>query len=234
MKGWTGLLVACAACATSAFADDRAVIDLAGVQVRNATNQSRSSSPDTIDPSCRYTYTIDGMVRGRGSFSLLSILFPNPVPLAQAMETLSPGSSESLSGVVENPSGAVHPTTLLSQTLSGQQVVLGTTVTFAATLTLSIDASNIASFSFTNVTITPSTTVGYLEFVSGSATIVGAPPCAADFDNDCFVDFFDLDAYTECFEGGACPPGKSADFDGDGFVDFFDFNAFVVAFEAGC
>jgi len=41
MKGWTGLLVACAACATSAFADDRAVIDLAGVQVRNATNKYR-------------------------------------------------------------------------------------------------------------------------------------------------------------------------------------------------
>ncbi len=229
------IVAACGlALATAAFADDRAAINLTGVQVRHATNQSRSSSPDSIDPACRYSYTIDGMVRGRGSFSLLSILFPNPVPLAQAMETLSPGSSESLSGVVENPAGAAHPTTLLSQTLSGQQVVLGTTVTFAATLTLSIDASNMASFSFTNVTISPAQTVGYLEFTSGTATIIGSAPCAADFDNDCFVDFFDLDAFSACFEGGACPPGKSADFDGDGFVDFFDFNAFVVAFEAGC
>ena len=59
-------------------------------------------------------------------------------------------------------------------------------------------------------------------------------PCAADFDGDGFVDFFDFDAFVACFEGGACPPGKSADFDGDGFVDFFDFDAFVQAFEEGC
>jgi murein tripeptide amidase MpaA len=55
----------------------------------------------------------------------------------------------------------------------------------------------------------------------------------ADFDGDGFVDFFDFDAYVQCFEGGACPAGKSADFDGDGFVDFFDFDAFVAAFENG-
>lgn len=58
--------------------------------------------------------------------------------------------------------------------------------------------------------------------------------CEADFDGDGFVDFFDLSAFAECFEGGACPPGKSADFDGDGFVDFFDYQAFAAAFEAGC
>lgn len=58
--------------------------------------------------------------------------------------------------------------------------------------------------------------------------------CRADFDADGFVDFFDFAAFTECFAGGACPPGGSADFDGDGFVDFFDLDAFVAAFEAGC
>ncbi len=62
----------------------------------------------------------------------------------------------------------------------------------------------------------------------------GGSGCAADFDGDGFVDFFDFDAYVACFEGGACPPGKTADFDGDGFVDFFDFDAFVAAFETGC
>ncbi|QOJ00125.1 MAG: CHRD domain-containing protein [Phycisphaeraceae bacterium] len=60
------------------------------------------------------------------------------------------------------------------------------------------------------------------------------PTCPADFNDDGFVDFFDLDAFVECFEGGGCPPGKDADFNGDGFVDFFDLDAFVEAFEAGC
>jgi hypothetical protein len=58
--------------------------------------------------------------------------------------------------------------------------------------------------------------------------------CAADFNGDGFLDFFDYDAYVECFEGGACPPGSDADFNGDGFADFFDYDAFVLAFEAGC
>ncbi|QOI99085.1 MAG: hypothetical protein HRU70_00695 [Phycisphaeraceae bacterium] len=62
----------------------------------------------------------------------------------------------------------------------------------------------------------------------------GEPSCPADFNDDGFVDFFDLDAYVECFEGGECPPGKSADFNDDGFVDFFDLDAFVEAFEVGC
>ncbi len=63
----------------------------------------------------------------------------------------------------------------------------------------------------------------------------GGSGCAADFDGDGFVDFFDFDAYVACFEDAlACPPGKTADFDGDGFIDFFDFDAYVAAFEQGC
>mgnify|MGYP001574878119 CR=1 FL=1 len=61
-----------------------------------------------------------------------------------------------------------------------------------------------------------------------------APPCPADFDGDGTVDFFDYDAFVMCFEGGACPPGKTADFDQDGTVDFFDYDACVVAFETPC
>ncbi|QOJ00007.1 MAG: endonuclease/exonuclease/phosphatase family protein [Phycisphaeraceae bacterium] len=58
--------------------------------------------------------------------------------------------------------------------------------------------------------------------------------CPADFNGDGFVDFFDLDAFVECFEGFGCPDGRSADFNGDGFEDFFDLDAFVEAFESGC
>ncbi|QOJ00508.1 MAG: hypothetical protein HRU70_08400 [Phycisphaeraceae bacterium] len=62
----------------------------------------------------------------------------------------------------------------------------------------------------------------------------GPPPCLADFNGDDFVDFFDLDAFVECFEGGACPDGKTADFNGDDFIDFFDLDAYIEAFEQGC
>ena len=59
-------------------------------------------------------------------------------------------------------------------------------------------------------------------------------PCRADFNGDGFLDFFDYDAYVDCFETGVCPPGETADFNGDQFVDFFDYDDFVVAFETGC
>ncbi len=59
-------------------------------------------------------------------------------------------------------------------------------------------------------------------------------PCPADFNGDTAVDFFDYDAFVVCFQGGACPPGKTADFNNDTAIDFFDYDDFVVAFEAGC
>jgi hypothetical protein len=58
--------------------------------------------------------------------------------------------------------------------------------------------------------------------------------CAADFNGDNFLDFFDYDDYVNCFETGNCPPGKTADFNGDAFVDFFDYDDYVEAFETGC
>ena len=58
--------------------------------------------------------------------------------------------------------------------------------------------------------------------------------CAADFNQDGFVDFFDYADYVGCFETGSCPAGRTGDFNGDGFVDFFDYGDFVAAFETGC
>jgi hypothetical protein len=60
------------------------------------------------------------------------------------------------------------------------------------------------------------------------------PACAADFNGDGFLDFFDYDDYVNCFETGNCAGGRTADFNGDGFVDFFDYDDYVGAFEAGC
>ncbi|QOJ00006.1 MAG: hypothetical protein HRU70_05695 [Phycisphaeraceae bacterium] len=58
--------------------------------------------------------------------------------------------------------------------------------------------------------------------------------CRADFNQDGFLDFFDLDAFVGCFEGVACPPRAGGDFDGDGFSDFFDLDAYLAAFDLGC
>jgi subtilisin family serine protease len=59
-------------------------------------------------------------------------------------------------------------------------------------------------------------------------------PCAADFNADGFVDFFDFDDFVACFDGSQCPLGQNDDFNTDGFADFFDFDDFVTAFGAGC
>ncbi|QOJ00121.1 MAG: trypsin-like serine protease [Phycisphaeraceae bacterium] len=69
---------------------------------------------------------------------------------------------------------------------------------------------------------------------AGVLNIRCVPDCPADFNDDGFVDFFDFQAYVDCFEDIECPPGKDADFNNDGFVDFFDFQDFVDAFERGC
>ncbi len=58
--------------------------------------------------------------------------------------------------------------------------------------------------------------------------------CAADFNDDGFVDAFDYDAFVACYEGVECPPCRTADVNGDGFGDFFDYDEFVRVFETGC
>jgi hypothetical protein len=69
--------------------------------------------------------------------------------------------------------------------------------------------------------------------LGGRIEIIDAP-CAPDFNQDGFLDFFDYDAYVACFEDTSMCHHQGADFNGDGFVDFFDYDAFVSAFEAGC
>jgi hypothetical protein len=70
--------------------------------------------------------------------------------------------------------------------------------------------------------------------MSRTASVTIGSNCAADFNGDDFLDFFDYDDFVGCFETGACPDGKTADFNGDDFVDFFDYDDFVAAFETGC
>lgn len=68
---------------------------------------------------------------------------------------------------------------------------------------------------------------------TGNIEFTWTPACPADFNNDGFIDFFDYDAYVECFETGECVRARTADFNEDGFADFFDYDAFVEVFETG-
>src|SRR5436190_2908970 len=165
--------------APAAFAQQSVAVNLAGVRIQNGLNQSRSSAPAAISPAFRYHYTIDGMVHGTGL--VLGGLFPSSTPLAQVLETLSPGSSSVLSGEFDNCPGT-HPINPPPQITSGSQVLLGITVNYAMTISFQIDAAGVASFSLTSVVLTPSLLVGSLVFDSGSATLTRVQFCAANCD----------------------------------------------------
>lgn len=73
--------------------------------------------------------------------------------------------------------------------------------------------------------VVSSSTCGFVISSPASLTV-----CAADFNCDGAVDFFDYDDFVTAFEAG----DASADFDQDGTLDFFDYDGFVRAFETPC
>jgi len=54
--------------------------------------------------------------------------------------------------------------------------------------------------------------------------------CAADFNGDGLLDFFDLSAFLAAFSA----ENPSADFNNDGLFDFFDVSTYLNLFSAGC
>ncbi len=58
----------------------------------------------------------------------------------------------------------------------------------------------------------------------------GAVGCAADFNGDSVLDFFDYLDFVDAFSNG----DMTADFNSDGVVDFFDYLDLVDAFSQGC
>ncbi len=211
-----------------ATAQDSVTIDLAGVVIENGEDVSRSSAPDTIDPASRYRYEVSGLVQGRGV--VLGSLFPQPTPLADALESLAPGSSDFLIGEVENPDGT-HPFQVLGQTFDGEQTLAGITVRFAATFDAGIGVDDVAFFDIRDVTLSPSFLVGSLRFTEGSAVITRIEfDCRADIDGDGALTIFDFLAFQNLFDAG----DAAADFDGDGQFTLFDFLEFQNEFDAGC
>ena len=52
---------------------------------------------------------------------------------------------------------------------------------------------------------------GWLDIPGGENVLQSIPDCAADFNIDGSVDFFDYDDFVTCFEGNGCPRGRDAD-----------------------
>ncbi|MBU6411862.1 MAG: hypothetical protein KGS45_00165 [Planctomycetes bacterium] len=91
-----------------------------------------------------------------------------------------------------------------------------------------------------NITISPAAPVG-ARFVtvtnpdgqaasSGTALFTVTAGCAADFNSDTVVDFFDYLDFVAAFSSN----NASADFNADTTIDFFDYLDFVAAFSNGC
>jgi hypothetical protein len=102
--------------------------------------------------------------------------------------------------------------------------------TLTATLTVTVTRNNGAGGSSPDTAFRCLVSNPCATATSNPATLT---LCAADFNCDGFLDFFDYDDFVTCFETGSCGLG-SPDFNGDGFVDFFDYDEFVLAFETGC
>ncbi|MFI4881173.1 MAG: hypothetical protein ACIAQU_01160, partial [Phycisphaerales bacterium JB064] len=139
------------------LAQESVSIDLAGVVISDGGSVARTSAPDTLAPARRYRYEVSGMVQGSGV--VLGTLFPSPTPLADALESLSPGSSDFLMGEVENPDGT-HPIQVLGETFEGEQSLVGITVRFSATFDAGIGADDVAFFNIRDIVLSPSFLVG--------------------------------------------------------------------------
>ncbi|MGE0480553.1 MAG: hypothetical protein AB7Q17_08785 [Phycisphaerae bacterium] len=230
------LVVTAAAIHAAAFADNQAVINLAGVVLQHATNQSRSSSPDSIDPGFGYRYVITGTARGTSG--ILAILYPNATPIEQILDTLGgAGASDVLTGEAYSPSGT-HPLTVVSDRFEGSSVLLGTTVTAGVTITAGIDAGNFATFTMTDVVMLPNSgliRLGALQFSTGTATITRIPAITGDMNWDGVVNNFDIDpfvlaltdpaTYVTLYGFDSLYPG---DVNRDGVLNNFDIDPFVA------
>jgi hypothetical protein len=98
--------------------------------------------------------------------------------------------------------------------------------------------STAGTFSVTTNTapVTGTARLSYFK-LAGTLDLTGLPipgngmiPCAADFNHDGSVDFFDYLNFVDAFTSTAA----TADFNSDGTIDFFDYLDFVDAFSIGC
>ena len=222
-----------AALASTAQGQSTVSINLAGVRIQNGLNQTRSSAPATIAPAFQYHYVVAGMVHGSGG--VLGLQFPTSTSLATVMEALAPGSSSALAGDFYNCSGQL-PIVFPPQTQMGSQVISGITVNYALTLGFQIDGTGVASFSLTNVVLTPSILVGSLVFDSGSAALTKVYVCPANCDGSTtapVLNVLDFSCFLQKFAAGE--PLSNCDCSTtEPTLNVADFTCFLHEFAAGC
>jgi hypothetical protein len=210
----------------SAQAQPSVQVDLTGLKLQNGLNQSKTSAPATLSPATRYHYNVDAMIKG--SSGILGLLYPNPIPLAQLLESLQSGSSEVLDGYACNPAGT-HPVVLLDQPYSGQGSLGGINATISLNFKAGINASNHAYFEVTNVVINPAALVGSATITSGKATIERIA-CVPDADADGTLTIDDFIAFQTLFALG----DEAADVNCDQQLSIDDFIEFQTLFAVGC
>ncbi len=176
---------------TAAAQFEEVVVDLTGVRLQNGRNESRSSAPNALNRGFGYTYDVDALVQGSGI--VLGTLFPNPTPIAEVLETLQPGASQYLTGVLYNALGE-HPFEFVNERFEGVVNLLGINVTFGLTLRIGIDANGFAAFSFTDVVLEPSLLVGSATITSGTLTVTRIPAVTGDMNWDGVVNALDIEA----------------------------------------
>lgn len=93
---------------------------------------------------------------------------------------------------------------------------------FDTTLPVSISAGTVVTATATEVLTGNTSEFSLCRVVEGG--------CAADFNADGTLDFFDYLDFVDAFAGSA----STADFNLDSIVDFFDYLDFVNAFSSGC
>jgi hypothetical protein len=212
---------------SAALAAPEVTIPLTGVSITNGSTAGRNSSPEMINAALRYRSRTDGMVVGTPTFSLLGLLISSPQPLSQALQTLT-GSPPNLDSVFGNPAGTL-PVVGMAQTYSGSGMVFTTPVTISATLAEGIDATGVASFTLSNVSISP-TLVGGLKFTSGQVTL-DAITCLCDLNFDGVVDDSDFTLFVVDYDAlVVAAPQTGGDFNGDGVCDDADFSIFAGAY----
>jgi hypothetical protein len=192
------------------------------MRIANGVNQTRSSSPNRINPAFKYYVDFSNDTMVKGDSGLLAFTYPSPVSLASLMESCQAGSSAALHSVAANPDGTL-PFLAAPQTFSGTSSGATLTMTIGA----GIDATGIASFNITQVTIAP-TLMGSMKFTSGTITIsVG---CLGDYNNDGGTDGSDIQAFLLDWAAS----GADADLNGDGGIDGADVQTFFEHWEGGC
>ncbi len=213
---------------STAFADlDIRVIGTNGVTTIKLGNTAAAGSNEVVS---------DLLIDAAGAYNVVVVETGSPTQCQlyrltlQALTTTSVTASDSTAGQVNVSWTTVPGATNYAVTRNTSNTEAGATL-----------VGNTAATSLSDATAVPGTS--YFYFVRATQGDVGAPTrlvgsdagsapqnCAADYNNDGFLDFTDFDAFVAGFEAG----DAGADFNNDGFIDFTDFDAYVAAFEVGC